>query len=43
MRKVHKITLYKLMTSGYISADTYRMLLPKQYLCELSIADCKKK
>ena len=30
------------MTSGYISADTYRMLLPKQYLCELSIADCKK-
>ena len=30
------------MTSGYISADTYRRLLPKQYFSELSIADSQK-
>ena len=39
MIRAHGITFHKLMTAGYISADTYHYLLPKERLSELSISE----
>ena len=40
MNKAHNITFNKLMASGYISEDTYIMLLPKKQFHELLFHDC---
>ena len=40
MKKAYNISFFKLMTAGYISVDTYRMLFPKKFLYELSPKDC---
>jgi len=39
MIRAHGITFQKLMSAGYISAETYHYLLPKERLSELSISE----
>ena len=39
MIRVHGITFQNLMSAGYISAETYHYLLPKERLSELSISE----
>lgn len=39
MISAYSITFHKLMTEGYISAETYRFLLPKERLYELSVSE----
>ena len=40
MLRPHKITFYKMMLAGYLSANAYRALKPKKQICELSFSDC---
>ena len=39
MIRAHGITFQKLMSAGYISAETYHYLLPKERLSELSVSE----
>ena len=39
MIRAHSITFQKLMSAGYISAETYHYLLPKERLSELSMSE----
>lgn len=41
MRNAYSITFHKLMTAGYISAETYQFLLPKERLSELNVSEIK--
>ena len=40
MIKAHNISFYRLLSTGYISAETFRALMPKQGLYDLSFSDC---
>lgn len=39
MIRAHSITFQELMSAGYISAETYHYLLPKERLSELSMSE----
>lgn len=39
MIKAYSITFHKLMTAGYISAETYQFVLPKERLYELNVSE----
>lgn len=39
MISAYSITFHKLMTAGFISAETYRFILPKERLYELNISE----
>lgn len=40
MLRPRKITFYKMMLAGYLSANAYRALKPKKQISELSFSDC---
>lgn len=40
MLRPNKITFYKMMLAGYLSAKAYRALKPKKQIGELSFSDC---
>lgn len=40
MLRPRKITFYKMMLAGYLSAKAYRALKPKKQISELSFSDC---
>lgn len=40
MLRPRKITFYKMMLAGYLSAEAYRALKPKMQIGELSFSDC---
>ena len=42
MLKPRNISFFKIMTAGYISAETYRAIYPRKMFYELSFSDCYK-
>lgn len=40
MKKAHYISFYSMMAAGFISADTYRALLPKKHFYEITYSEC---
>ena len=40
MLRPRKITFYRMMLAGYLSAEAYRALKPKKQFSELLFSDC---